>query len=661
MKLPSIGILGGGFVGSATCEAFKHYTDCKLYDISPARSVHNYYEVLAQDILFVAVPTPMKKDGSVDASIVDSVLAQLKNALQTHKKPVILKSTLPPKDLVAMSEHYSPTIHLIYSPEFLTERTALLDFQQTNRLIFGDHYPEGQQNFEAVDTLNQNVLMITALFEGRFPKVPIYWCSMEEASLIKYGTNVFFAVVLSFWNELALIAESYGLEPNEVAGMIMLDQRIGRSHFQVPGHDGDRGFGGQCLVPETKIITREGLKLLKDVTLHDEVYDGQSFTKVTLIGHRKVNDIVELKSRGIYLRGSKDHIHFKVDNNKIVPVLLQDIKPNDMVYMPNPLLPTGDFVVNLGDKPSGYVKWWPEKLTITPQLARILGLYLAKGYSGVYLSKKTQKKSYVIQWSFGEKEKYLADETIDALKNIGLHATKKLMISNETTFGPSRTWSVRLRSAGFIRLIEILGLGKDAFSKNCPLLPESLALPLIGGWLDGDGSKDNNSITGFSRSQNLIFSIHTMLMGCGLFPLITKNGQQLNLSMRDDVEKISSYLFRINTNFQYVRNFSYASPTSSPFLNGWISQVTSIVTQKEESLVISLETKSHKYIANGMLTHNCFPKDINGYMHIAREQNVAPFMARAAWETNNKVRNNRNWEKDLGRAVTVDYNDDEEK
>ncbi len=145
-----------------------------------------------------------------------------------------------------MAEHYSPAIHLIYSPEFLTERTAALDFQQANRLIFGDHYPDSQVNFTTSDRLNENVIMVTALFEGRFPKVPIYWCSMEEASLVKYGTNVFFTVVLSFWNELAQIAESFGLDPNEVAGMVMLDQRIGRSHWQVPGHDGDRGFGGHC-------------------------------------------------------------------------------------------------------------------------------------------------------------------------------------------------------------------------------------------------------------------------------------------------------------------------------------------------------------------------------------------------------------------------------
>ena len=246
MILPSIGVIGHGFVGGATAEVFKHYTDVKVYDVSPDRTVHNYYEVIAQDILFVCLPTPMKKDGSVDVSIVDSALAQLKNALRELKKPVILKSTIPPRELVAMAEHYSPEIHLIYSPEFLTERTAALDFQQSSRFIFGDHYPEGQQNFDAVDKLNQNVLMITTLFEARFPKVPMYWCSMEEASLIKYFTNVFFATKISLFNEFALIAESFGLDPNEVAGMVMLDQRIGRSHWQVPGHDGDRGFGGHC-------------------------------------------------------------------------------------------------------------------------------------------------------------------------------------------------------------------------------------------------------------------------------------------------------------------------------------------------------------------------------------------------------------------------------
>ena len=139
MKLPSIGVIGGGFVGTAIADGFKHYASVKLYDISPLKTVDNYFDVIAQDILFMCLPTPMRSDGSVDLNIVRNALNTLNSALQVKHKAVILKSTIPPLDLEALAIEFRPAIHLIYSPEFLTERTSMLDFQQQNRLIFGDY------------------------------------------------------------------------------------------------------------------------------------------------------------------------------------------------------------------------------------------------------------------------------------------------------------------------------------------------------------------------------------------------------------------------------------------------------------------------------------------------------------------------------------------
>ena len=246
MKIPSVGIIGHGFVGGATAEVFKHYTSVKVYDVDPMRTVDDYFDVIAQDILFVCLPTPMKKNGRVDTSIVASALSTLSNALQQNWKPVIIKSTIPPKDLVGLAKLFAPSIHLIYSPEFLTERTAVLDFQQTSRIFFGDHTEDKTVPLSEIDAKNGNAEMITTLFDKRFPRVPQIWTSMEEASLIKYGTNAFFATKISFFNELYQIAEQYGVNPDSLIAHILLDQRIGRSHFQVPGHDGKMGFGGHC-------------------------------------------------------------------------------------------------------------------------------------------------------------------------------------------------------------------------------------------------------------------------------------------------------------------------------------------------------------------------------------------------------------------------------
>lgn len=246
MKLPSIGVLGHGFVGKAIADGFKLYTSVKVYDTNPFNSIDNYFDVVGQDILFMCLPTPMAKDGSVDLKIVRNALDMLRNALQVGHKPVIIKSTIPPIALAKLAEEYRPDIHLIYNPEFLTERTAMLDFQQQNRLIFGHHVVDEAATTELVEAYQGNMLAIEQLFSFRFPQVPLYWVPIEQASIIKYGTNVFFAMKISFFNELAQICKTFNLDANETAGLILLDQRIGRSHWQVPGHDGHYGFGGSC-------------------------------------------------------------------------------------------------------------------------------------------------------------------------------------------------------------------------------------------------------------------------------------------------------------------------------------------------------------------------------------------------------------------------------
>lgn len=246
MKLPSIGVIGHGFVGKAISDGFKHYCDVKVYDVNPMNTVHDYFDVVAQDILFMCLPTPMLPDGNVDLKIVRSALQILDSALQVQHKPVIIKSTIPPLALEQLAQDFRPNIHLIYSPEFLTERTAMLDFQQQNRLIFGDYVSDTAATTELVEAYDRNIEQINTLFSNRFPLVPTIWTTMRQAACVKYFTNVFFATKISLMNEFAQVSEALGIEPDTTIELMLLDQRIGRSHWQAPGHDGKWGFGGSC-------------------------------------------------------------------------------------------------------------------------------------------------------------------------------------------------------------------------------------------------------------------------------------------------------------------------------------------------------------------------------------------------------------------------------
>lgn len=118
-----VGIIGAGVIGAAHAAVLRHYVDVKIYDVIPQRATHPLLEVMHQDVIFVCVPTPMKKDGRADARHVREVMKVIRS--ESSAKAVILKSTLPPKELQDIDKlFYGAAPSFIFSPEFLTERSA---------------------------------------------------------------------------------------------------------------------------------------------------------------------------------------------------------------------------------------------------------------------------------------------------------------------------------------------------------------------------------------------------------------------------------------------------------------------------------------------------------------------------------------------------------
>ena len=229
MSIPSVGIIGAGFVGGAICEGFKHYTDVKIYDKFKDMGF-DYCEVVNQEVLFVCLPTPMRKDGSVDLSIIEGALERISATLPNDSsKVVLIKSTIPPGTCKAFQDRFK-NLEIVFNPEFLTERTASLDFMQQRRIILGIGTSQVH--------LTPNLAMVSDLYKARLGKVRIVYMHWDAASLVKYGTNVFFCNKLSFFNELYDVAAALGFNGNDVVDEILEDGRIGKSHWQVPGHDG---------------------------------------------------------------------------------------------------------------------------------------------------------------------------------------------------------------------------------------------------------------------------------------------------------------------------------------------------------------------------------------------------------------------------------------
>jgi len=129
MKKFNIGVIGNGFVGEAISYAFSPVADLYVYDKDPLKSINSLESVHNCDFVFICVPTPMFQDGSQDLSYVESTFEKA-----TSKPIYILKSTVLPGTTLGLSKKYS-NIKIIFSPEFLTERTAKLDMLTQSRII----------------------------------------------------------------------------------------------------------------------------------------------------------------------------------------------------------------------------------------------------------------------------------------------------------------------------------------------------------------------------------------------------------------------------------------------------------------------------------------------------------------------------------------------
>ena len=226
-----IGIIGQGFVGSAIREGLKNYYDILTFDTDESKCNSTHEDVCKMsEIIFVCVPTPMRKDGSCDTRILENAIDKLRQGCQnTGSYPtIVIKSTVPPG---TTSRIYNQGhLDVCFSPEFLTEANSFEDFKNQTRIIIG----------------GQGARKVKQMFRKPFPKTPIVVTKAETAEMVKYFTNCFLATKVTFANQMYDICEASGIDYDKVSEYVLYDQRIGKSHLAVPGPDGDRGFGGHC-------------------------------------------------------------------------------------------------------------------------------------------------------------------------------------------------------------------------------------------------------------------------------------------------------------------------------------------------------------------------------------------------------------------------------
>jgi UDPglucose 6-dehydrogenase len=256
--MEKIGVIGQGFVGTAVKEGMKNYYDVRTFDINGDCNESSLGELVKNvNETFLCLPTPMRKSGECDLSIVKDCLAQLSVMVGYYNKKdfiVIIKSTIPPGTTEKLNVEFS-NIHIAFNPEFLTEANAIEDYKNQNRIIVGADRPYSSR--------------VKQIFAKAFPKVPIIKTSSTIAETIKYVTNTFLSMKVSYANEIYKLCEGLNIDYDKVIEYARYDDRLGNSHWSVPGPDGDFGFGGHCFPKDIAALQYVMKTLNVDSTMLD--------------------------------------------------------------------------------------------------------------------------------------------------------------------------------------------------------------------------------------------------------------------------------------------------------------------------------------------------------------------------------------------------------
>lgn len=187
--------------------------------------------VANSEVIFIAVPTPPRPDGSVDMSFVEKVARDIAGAM-TEYKIIVDKSTVPVKtgervaETIKRYNKHGVDFDVVSNPEFLREGCAVQDLMQPDRIVIGV-------------TGDRPVAKMKEVYEPFH--APIIVTDINSAELIKHACNSFLALKISYANALSVICEASGGNIDDVVHGMGLDKRIGRAFLNA-----GIGYGGSC-------------------------------------------------------------------------------------------------------------------------------------------------------------------------------------------------------------------------------------------------------------------------------------------------------------------------------------------------------------------------------------------------------------------------------
>jgi len=221
------------------------------------------------DIIFLALPTPPREDGSADLKYVLGVASEI-GQIMTSYKVLVTKSTVPvgtgDKVTAAVNDNAKVDFDVVSNPEFLREGFAVNDFMKPERIVIGANSEKAERMMKT--------LYAPFVRSGN----PVIFMDRRSAEVTKYAANSFLATKISFMNEIANLCEQVGADVDNVRKGIGTDSRIGK-RFLFPGV----GYGGSCFPKDVSALFKTSQEYDYNFKILDAVMEVNQIQKGVLV------------------------------------------------------------------------------------------------------------------------------------------------------------------------------------------------------------------------------------------------------------------------------------------------------------------------------------------------------------------------------------------
>lgn len=241
-------VIGLGFVGNSMYTSFSvkgmdDYVNLFGYDkYCKNRGTGRFEDVFSCDICFLALPTQYNKRlGQYDINAIEETCDLLEAG--KFSGTIVIKSTVEPQTTQELSKKYK-SLNFVHNPEFLTARTAFVDFHNQKHIILGTS-PECEES--AYD----NIVKFYSIY---YDDAVISKCTSLESESMKVMSNCFYAQKVQIFTEYYKLCKKTKCDYNKVVDMMIKNDWINPMHTKVPGPDGQVSYGGLCFPKDTNAL-----------------------------------------------------------------------------------------------------------------------------------------------------------------------------------------------------------------------------------------------------------------------------------------------------------------------------------------------------------------------------------------------------------------------